>query len=164
MGLTARLRDRWIPWTAALVGATAAYAVAVALTGGFKVSGRRPPVQLAVVATAGYRRRHRCNRPVNCRQREDGCDFPKTRGWPGVAVYLPRRSRSLPRYGRSRLELDSEHSPTAVPIPTVMSSQARLLAQGRLTDTISLSRDYQWPDVEYTLDAAWIQEGPARRG
>ena len=27
--------------------------------------------------------------------------------------------------------------------------QAQLLAQGKLTDTIPVSRDYQWPNVDY---------------
>src|SRR3954452_10558978 len=38
MGLTARPGDRWIPWTVAVVAATSAYAVVVAVTGGFKLS------------------------------------------------------------------------------------------------------------------------------
>src|SRR6476469_6185903 len=37
MQLAARIRDRWIDWTIAVVGATGVYAIAVALTGGFKI-------------------------------------------------------------------------------------------------------------------------------
>jgi len=36
---------------------------------------------------------------------------------------------------------------------------ARLLAHGRLTDTIPVSPDYQWPDVEYTLTPLGFTKG-----
>src|SRR4029079_17403425 len=37
--------------------------------------------------------------------------------------------------------------------------QARLLSHGRLTDTIPVSRDYQWPNVEYTLTPLGFTKG-----
>jgi hypothetical protein len=37
--------------------------------------------------------------------------------------------------------------------------QARLLAEGRLTDTIPISRDYQWPNVDYTLTPLGFTKG-----
>jgi 4-amino-4-deoxy-L-arabinose transferase-like glycosyltransferase len=37
--------------------------------------------------------------------------------------------------------------------------QARLLAHGKLTDTIPVSRDYQWPNVEYTLSPLGFTKG-----
>src|ERR1051325_3993087 len=62
MGLTARLRNHWIPWTAVMVATTALYAIAVGLTGGFKVavggvrlssrSWGRPAVAAAIGAIA----------------------------------------------------------------------------------------------------------------
>jgi hypothetical protein len=38
-------------------------------------------------------------------------------------------------------------------------AQARLLAQGKLTDTIPVSRDYEWPDVDYTLTPLGFTRG-----
>ena len=37
--------------------------------------------------------------------------------------------------------------------------QARLLAHGKLTDTIPVSRDYQWPNVDYTLTPLGFTKG-----
>lgn len=39
------------------------------------------------------------------------------------------------------------------------AGQARLLAHGKLTDTIPVSRDYQWPNVEYTLTPLGFTKG-----
>src|SRR4051812_44901779 len=161
MGPTARLPDRWISWVSALVAATTVYATTVALTGGFRVriaglrfssqSWERP----AAVAVLG-----------------------------AIALVVAARSRigaTLRRIGAALESLHFSRSLVAVASLWALAvgigfgtfasggadssgyvGQARLLAEGKLTDTIPVSRDYQWPDVEYTLTPLGFTRGQTR--
>lgn len=149
---------RWFLGGLALVGTIAIYAVAVALTGGFKFtigrlrfsshSWERP----AIVAAIG-----------------------------AIALAIVARKWAA---GLSRTLADTVES-TPVARVAVMAAalwavgagigfgtfanggadsygyvaQARLLAHGRLTDTIPVSREYQWPDVDYTLTPLGFTKG-----
>src|SRR4029079_15280070 len=144
------MRDRRIPWAIACVGTTAIYAVTVALTGGFKFT------------IGGLRfSSHSWERPA----------IVAAIGAIGLAIAarpsIARLSRAL------AATLDSSTIARAAAVAAAIWAvavgisfgtfanggadsygyvgQARLLAHGRLTDTIPVSRDYQWPDVDYTL-------------
>ncbi len=159
MGPAAHHRERWVGWTLAIVGALSVYATAVALTGGFdvRVGGvrlrshewQRP----AVVAVAG-------------------------------ALVLLIAARELIATALSRLAVglgSSRFAPWMVATASIWTlaigigfgtfasggsdsygyvGQARLLAHGRLTDTIPVSRDYQWPDPDYTMTPLGFTRGP----
>lgn len=159
MRLKARVHERWVPWTATLVGVTTVYATAVALTGGFKVnvgglrfsshSWERP----ALVAAIG-----------------------------SIALAVAARSRVAALSRNLAVTLDSTWFARIVVIAAIgwalacgigfgtfanggadsygYVGQARLLAQGKLTDTIPISPDYQWPDVDHTLTPLGFTKGP----
>jgi 4-amino-4-deoxy-L-arabinose transferase-like glycosyltransferase len=153
------MRDRRTPWAIAFVGTTAMYAVAVGLTGGFKFtiaglrfsshSWERP----AIIAAIG-----------------------------AIALAIAART-SIARLSRAlAATLESSTIARAAAVAAAIWAvavgisfgtfanggadsygyvgQARLLAHGRLTDTIPVSRAYQWPDVDYTLTPLGFTKGP----
>ncbi len=158
MGVTGRFRERWVGWTAALVGVAALYAAAVALTGGFKInvggvrfsshSWERP----AIVAAAG-----------------------------SILLAIAARSRIAALSRRVGLAIDAVSVSRVVVAAAVASAlasgigfgtfanggadsygyvgQARLFADGKLTDTIPISPEYPWPDVDYTLTPLGFTKG-----
>ena len=156
--MTAHVRDRLIAWMTAVVGVTAAYASAVALTGGFKISiagfrfsshaWERPAVVagLGAIVLAGLARAR-------------------------IAAVSIRLAAILESSGFARSLVASAAIWTlaiGIGYGTFASGgadsygyvgQARLLAHGRLTDTIPVSPDYQWPDVEYTLTPLGFTKG-----
>lgn len=161
MGPTARFRDRWIPWTAALVGAIAAYAVAVALTGGFKVrvggfrfsshSWERPAV-IAAIGAIALAIAARARIAVISRSLAVTLESPSVSR--GVAVGATIWALAV-GIGFGTFAIGGADSYGYV-------SQARLLAEGRLTDTIPVSRDYEWPEVEYTMTPLGFKKGQHR--
>ena len=158
MGPTARRPDRWIAWTIAVVVLTGAYAVAVALTGGFKVS------------LAGLRfSSHSWHRPAAVAALGAAIVAVAARGWIAGAS---ARLGSVVEASRASTWLVIAAAiwtlSVGIGFGTFASGgadsygyvgQARLLAHGRLTDTIPVSRDYQWPNVEYTLTPLGFTKG-----
>jgi hypothetical protein len=156
--LTAHVRDRLIAWITAVVGVTAAYASAVALTGGFKINiaglrfsshtWERPALiaGLGAIVLAGLARAR-------------------------IAAVSIRLAAILESSGFARSLVASAAIWTlaiGIGYGTFASGgadsygyvgQARLLAHGRLTDTIPVSPDYQWPNVEYTLTPLGFTKG-----
>lgn len=155
---TARLRDRWIPWAIALVGATAVYAAVVAVTGGFKL------------AVAGVR------------FRSQSWERPAAVAVIGaIAIVIATRARIAAISRNLAVDLESPLASRLVVAAAALWTvaigigfgtfanggadsygyvgQARLLAHGRLTDTIPISRDYQWPNVDYTLTPLGFTKG-----
>ena len=156
---TPRRRDRWIPWGIALVGATAIYAVGVALTGGFKV------------AVAGLRfSSHSWERPA------------LLAAIGAIALVVATRARIAAISRNLAVDLESEAASRLIVVAATLLAlaigigfgtfanggadsygyvgQARLLAQGQLTDTIPVSGDYHWPNVDYTLTPLGFTKGP----
>ncbi len=158
MGQTARLRDRWIPWVFAVVTVTAIYAVAVAITGGFRVriwgvrfsshSWERPAVLAAIGAVplviASSTRIAALSRTlaVTLESALVARVVMVTAAIWTVAVGI----------GFGTFAIGGADSYGYV-------GQARLLAQGRLTDRIPVSRDYQWPEAAYTLTPLGFTKG-----
>jgi 4-amino-4-deoxy-L-arabinose transferase-like glycosyltransferase len=151
-------RERWLPWGIALVGATTVYAIALALTGGFRIS------------VAGVRlSSHSWERPA------------AVAAIGAIALVIATRaqivatSRTLAVGLESPLACLSVVGAAAIWTVAIGIScgtfanggadsygyvgQARLLAQGRLTDTIPVSREYQWPNVDYTLTPLGFTKG-----
>jgi hypothetical protein len=158
MGLTTRPRDRWIAWTIAVVAATSVYALVVWATGGYRLvvagirlsshSWQRP----ALVASAGI-----------------------------LILAVAFRAQLAAALRRGTVLIDSAQFARWLVAPAAVwalaagvgfgtfanggsdsygyVSQARLFAHGRLTDTIPVSRDYRWPDVEYTLTPLGYTKG-----
>lgn len=141
-----------------MVAVTGAYAAIVALTGGFKIS------------IGGLRfSSHSWQRPA------------AVAAIGAVVVVLAARARILTASTRLAVVLDSSRGAAwFVAVAAVWTllvgigfgtfanggadsygyvGQARLLAHGRLTDTIPVSPDYQWPNVEYTLTPLGFTKG-----
>lgn len=158
MGRVTRLPDRWLAWAIAIVALTGGYAAAVALTGGFKFylggfrfssqSWQRPATIAAIGAVI-------------------------------VAVASRARIAAAATYLGTRVQ-SSKFSDWIVAVAAIWTlsvgigfgtfasggadsygyvGQARLLAHGKLTDTIPVSRDYRWPNVEYTLTPLGFTKG-----
>ncbi len=158
MGPTTRRPDRWVAWTIAVVVLTGAYAVAVALTGGFKIS------------LAGVRlRSHSWQRPAAVAAMGAVIVAVAARAWIAAAS---ARLASVLEASRASTWLVTAAAiwtlSVGIGFGTFASGgadsygyvgQARLLAHGRLTDTIPVSRDYQWPNVEYTLTPLGFTKG-----
>jgi 4-amino-4-deoxy-L-arabinose transferase-like glycosyltransferase len=158
MGPTTRRPDRWVAWTIAVVVLTGAYAVAVALTGGFKIS-------LAGVRLSS----HSWQRPAAVAAIGAVIVAVAARAWIAAAS---ARLASVLEASRACTWLVTAAAiwtlSVGIGFGTFASGgadsygyvgQARLLAHGRLTDTIPVSRDYQWPNVEYTLTPLGFTKG-----
>jgi hypothetical protein len=161
MGPATGRRDRWITPLIVIVAVTGAYAAIVALTGGFKVtivglrfssqSWQRPAtvaafgaIVLAVTARA---------RIVAASIRlAAALESSRAAGWLAVIAAIWTLSIGI---GFGTFASGGADSYGYV-------GQARLLAHGRLTDTIPVSRDYQWPNVEYTLTPLGFTKGQSR--
>lgn len=150
VGRTTRAPDRRVVWLLAAVTIAAVYTLTIALTGGFSVQ------------VAGIRlRSHSWVRPALV-------------VLAGVAVLvLTARELVSPIFVHLSRVLESARFATWLALAALAWAlaagvgfgtfacggadsygyvgQARLLAHGHLTDTIPLSADYTWPDVEYTL-------------
>jgi hypothetical protein len=145
-------------WMTGLVAATAVYAAAIGLTGGFKVS------------VAGLRfSSHSWERPA------------LLAAIGAIGLVIVARARIAAAFQRLAVNLDSESASRLIVVGATLLAvaiglgfgtfanggadsygyvgQARLLAQGRLTDTIPVNRDYPWPNVEYTLTPLGFTKG-----
>ena len=139
------------------------YAGAVAWTGGFDLRDRRAAAALARLGAAA--------RPRADRVRRGGVDRPpprRRRGRVGVVVRSIARRPPVPsRWWRSpgRLTAAAVFSTLAVGGADSYgyAGQARLLAQGRLTDSVPLSPAFTWPDAETTLRPLGFTQGPHAR-
>lgn len=150
--------NRWIVWTLALVAITGTYAAILALTGGFKVS------------IAGFRlSSHSWHRPA----------LVAAAG--AIVLAIAARAQIVAALRRLSTVLESSrHAGWVVAATAVWTlsigigfgtfanggadsygyvGQARLFAHGKLTDTIPVSPDYQWPNVEYTLTPLGFTKG-----
>ena len=150
--------DRWIAWTIALVAVTGSYATIVALTGGFKVSiagfrlsshsWQRP----ALVAAAGVivlAIAARAQIVAALRRLSTVLESSRQAGWLVAAAAVWTLSIGIGFGTFSNGGADSYG----------YVGQARLFAHGKLTDTIPVSSDYQWPNVEYTLTPLGFTKG-----
>ena len=150
VGPTARARDRWIAWLAVAVAIAALYAMAVALTGGFSVriagvrlrshSWMRPALLAiagALVLAAVARARIAAASAAAWRV----ADSPTVAPWLVVPAVVWALAAGV---GFSTFAIGGADSYGYV-------GQAKLLAHGRLTDTVPFSAEYTWPDVEATL-------------
>ena len=163
-GRTTTARDRWVPWVLAAVVIVTLYAVTIAVTGGFNFQ------------IAGMRVRSR------------SWARPALIALAGVAVLVLLIRDRLPAiFARVSRVLESSGVATwptwltaaatvwalaaGVVFGTFASggadsygyvAQARLLAHGRLTDTVPSSADYTWPDVESTLTPLGFRPGLIR--
>ena len=150
--------DRRMAWVTGLVGATAVYAAAIGLTGGFKVS------------VAGVRfSSHSWERPA------------LLAAIGAIGLVIAARARIAAVFRNLAVDLESKAASRCIVVGATLLAvaigigfgtfanggadsygyvgQARLLAQGRLTDTIPVSRDYPWPNVEYTLTPLGFTKG-----
>ena len=158
MGLTARHRERWIHLAIALVTATTVYAIALALTGGFKVSigGVRfsshsweRPAALAAIGAIALVIAGRAKIAATSRNLAVGLESPFAH-LPvvvGAAIWTVAIGVSCGTFANGGADSYG------------YVGQARLLAHGRLTDTIPVSPEYQWPDVDYTLTPLGFTKG-----
>ena len=144
MGLTARPRDRWIPWAVAVVAATSVYAVAVAVTGGFKFS----------LGTLRFSS-HSWERPAAIALIGAVALTMRVRG--AIAGYVARTAAAVESTTFCRTAVVAAGIWTlavGIAFGTFASGgadsygyvgQARLLAHGRLTDTVPVSAEFTWP-------------------
>jgi hypothetical protein len=143
-------QTRWVPWLIAVTALAAIYAIAVAWSGGF------------TVRLGGVRMRsHSWLRPALVAV-----------GGAAVLVYFAR-AQVTALVARASSALQSVRSATVLAAGAAAWAfmagaafgtfaiggadsygyvgQARLLAQGRLTDTVPVSPDYNWPDAAATF-------------
>jgi dolichyl-phosphate-mannose-protein mannosyltransferase len=161
MGLIARSTDRWIPWLVGLVAATGVYAVAVALTGGFKVviagvrisshSWERPALFAAIGAIA-LAIATRARIAVASRNLAVALESPAVSRWLFAAAAMWAVAIGI---GFGTFANGGADSYGYV-------GQARLFAHGKLTDTIPINRAYDWPNVDYTLTPLGFTKGRHR--
>jgi Dolichyl-phosphate-mannose-protein mannosyltransferase len=158
MVLIERLRERRIAVIGAIVAATSVYAIVVWLTGGYRVS------------IAGLRlSSHSWQRPATIAAIGfvvlvvfDRAQIAAAIRWSGTAL-------DSPRFARWPVAMAAGWTLTVgIAFGTFANGgadsygyvgQARLFTHGRLTDTIPVSRDYQWPNVEYTLTPLGFTKG-----
>ncbi len=160
MGLIDRLRERWTTVIATVVAATSAYAILVWFTGGFRieVAGLRlssrsweRPATVAAIGFVILLVTVRVRSAAALRQLSEILDSP-TFAQRTVAIAACWTLAAGIGFGTFANGGADSYGYVA---------QARLLTQGRLTDTIPVSRDYQWPNVEYTLTPLGFTKGQA---
>jgi hypothetical protein len=158
VGRTAGTRGRWIPWLVAATAAAAVFAVAIWWTGGFsvRIAGVRVRshswVRPAIVASIGaallilLARRRLDTAVVHAWSAAESLRFARALAASAMAwtltagmVFGTFASGGADSYG--------------------YASQARLLAQGRLTDAIPLRPAFTWPDVEASLTPLGFNRG-----
>ena len=149
-GPPGRARTRWTAWLLAATAAAAVLAVAVWWTGGFsvRIAGvqvrSRTWVRPAIVALAGA-----------------ALLIWLERARVAGALVRASRASASPWLARAMVGLAMAWTLSAgIVFGTYASggadsygysSQARLLAHGRLTDTVPIRRAFTWPDAEMTL-------------
>jgi 4-amino-4-deoxy-L-arabinose transferase-like glycosyltransferase len=140
------------------VALTAAYAVAVAVTGGFKVhlAGFRfssqswqRPATIAAIGAAAVAAAARAR--IAAASAHLGARAQSSRGSSWIVLLAAIWTLSV-GIGFGTFASGGADSYGYV-------AQARLLAHGKLTDTIPVSREYQWPNVEYTLTPLGFTKG-----
>ena len=163
MGLTARPRDRWIPWAVAVVAATSVYAVAVAMTGGFKFS----------LGTLRFSS-HSWARPAAIALIGAVALTMRARG--AIAGYVGRIAAAVESTTFCRTAVVAAGIWTlavGIAFGTFASGgadsygyvgQARLLAHGRLTDTIPRQRRLYLAECRLHVHPARIYERDEARG
>jgi hypothetical protein len=158
VGPIERKRDRRIAWLLAVTAAAAIFAAAVWWTGGFsvRIAGIRVrshswvrPAIIALVGVAllvGLARRRVITALVHAWNAVETLRFSRALAAAAMAwaltagiVFGTFASGGADSYG--------------------YVGQARLLAQGRLTDTIPLRRAFTWPDVEASLTPLGFNRG-----
>ena len=158
MGLIERLRERWAGVIGAVVVVTSVYAIFVWLTGGYRVR------------VAGLRlSSHSWQRPATVAAIGFVILVVSTRAQLGAAVRSSAGALESSPFARWIGALAAGWTlVVGIGFGTFANGgadsygyvgQARLFAQGRLTDTIPVSRDYQWPNVEYTLTPLGFTKG-----
>ncbi len=162
MGPTARPRDRWIAWIVGMVAVTGAYAVTRGVDRRIQDQHRRPAVQLAFVAAPSRGCRHR-RRSCSLSPRARRILTASTR----LAAVLDSSRRAawfvaVAAVWTLRLESGLGHSPAEAPTPTATSGRRGFSRTAGLTDTIPVSPDYQWPNVEATLTPLGFTKGQSR--
>ena len=150
MGSTTPPRDRWPAWLLAAVTILAAYALALAWSGGFTFRLAGIPI-----------RSHSWERPA------------LLAGLGAIVLALTARDKVAAISARAWRVLESARFETALTVAAMTWTlgagigfgtfasggsdsygyvgQARLFLQGRLTDTVPLRAEYTWPNVEATL-------------
>lgn len=154
-------RQRVVPWLLAVTLIAAGYAVVIAATGGFNIE------------VAGVRLRSRSwARPA------------LLAGTAAAVLALVARARLAALWTQATRAGQTTRFASALTIAATAWTlaagirfgtyasggadsygyvgQARLLAQGRLTDTVPTSADYVWPDVEMTLTPLGFRVGRSR--
>src|SRR6266513_1607199 len=135
MGLAARLRDRWIGWTIAIVAVTSVYATTVALTGGFKIAlgGLRfpsrewqRPAAVAIIGAIVLAVAARARIAAASSRLAIAADSPRFARWMAAVGGVSALAAGI---GFGTFASGGADSYGYV-------GQARLLAEGRLTDTI----------------------------
>jgi hypothetical protein len=158
MAGTARTRTRWTTWLFAISAAAAALAVAVWWTGGFSVRIAGVPVRSrswvrpAIVALAG------AALFIGIERARVAAAF--ARAWAAA---------ESPRIAGAMAVLAIAWTLTAGIVFCTFAaggadsygyiSQARLLMDGRLTDTVPLRPAFTWPDVDATLTPLGFNQG-----
>jgi hypothetical protein len=158
---TTRVRDRQVGWILAAVTIATLYSLTIAVTGGFniQVAGIRVRahswVRPALLALAGV-----AVLVLLVRER-----------LPAISVHVSRVLESAGFAAWLAVAAMAWALAAGMGFGTFASGgadsygyvgQARLLAQGHLTDTIPLSADYTWPDVEFTLTPLGFTTGRTR--
>ena len=150
VGSTTPPRDRWPAWLLAAVTILAAYALALAWSGGFTFRLAGIPI-----------RSHSWERPA------------LLAGLGAIVLALTARDKVAAISARAWCVLESARFETALAVAAMTWTlgagigfgtfasggsdsygyvgQARLFLQGRLTDTVPLRAEYTWPNVEATL-------------
>jgi hypothetical protein len=157
-GPAQRRRERWVPWLLAVTVIAGAYALAIAWSGGF------------TVRVAGVRlRSHSWIRPAGVALAGTGLllHFARAR----VAAMLAAGSRAAESI-RVTTVLAIAASSWAVAAGIGFGTfaiggadsygyvgQARLFANGRVTDTIPVSPEYSWPDAAATFTPLGFSPG-----
>jgi hypothetical protein len=153
-------QSRWVPWLAAITALAAIYAIAVAWSGGFTI--HLGPVRM---------RSHSWARPGLAAAVGVGllAYFASA-----TVLAAARRASRAAESARAAAIIAAAAGAWAFAAGVVFGTfavggadsygyagQARLLAHGRLTDTVPASREYTWPDVVATFTPLGFSPGRA---
>lgn len=161
MGPATEPRDRWITSIIAVVALTAAYAALVAMTGGFKVSvaGLRfssqswhRPALVAAIGAVVLAVTARARIAAGSIRLASALESSRGAAWLAIIAAIWTLSVGI-RFGTFASGGADSYG---------YVEQARLLAHGRLTDTIPVSRNFEWPNVDYTLTPLGFTKGQSR--
>ncbi len=154
-------RQRAVPWLLAATLIAAGYAVVIAATGGFNIE------------VAGVRLRSRSwGRPALLAVTGAGVLALVVRARLAALWTHASRAGQTTRFAAALAMAATAWTLVAGILFGTYSSggadsygyigQARLLAQGKLTDTVPMSAEYVWPDVEMTLTPLGFRVGRSR--